>query len=451
MWTPRLVKGTTPLYLALADALAADVANGRLRNGARLPPQRELARLLDLDLTTVTRALGEASRRGLVVSEGRRGTFVRARPHHPGGHEVSLEMNMPPEPPGGRLAGQIARDIDMILKRGSAPLHYQPSAGTEAQRASSAGFLAELIPGTQADQVLLTSGSQNGLHAALSFLTRPGDRIAAGCFTYPGLLKLARRGGVEVVALAMDGEGIVPEALDRAARTRRLKAVYAIATNDNPTSATMGVERRRAIAEIARRHGLKIIEDDAYGRLPERPLAPLASFAPELTWHLLSFSKLVSPSLRVGFLKTPSARDSIAAAALIHETAVMAPPLNAALVTEWIDSGAIERLIAEVRQEASLRMREAVAILRNAAVDRHPEGYHLWMSVAAGINSSEVAAQLARAGVPAVSSAAFAVDPADPRQAIRLSLGGPSSRQRVYGELRRIDAMLAHPGEANLV
>ena len=118
--------------------------------------------------------------------------------------------------------------------------------------------------------------------------------------TYPGFLAAARRLGAEIVPLAMDADGILPDALEQAARHRNLRALYLVPTNDNPTTATLPLERRKAIARLALRHGFAIVEDDAYGRLPASPIPPVAAFAPKQTWHIAGVSKLVSPALRVG-------------------------------------------------------------------------------------------------------------------------------------------------------
>src|SRR5205085_5145886 len=275
----------------------------------KLPTQHELAATLGLDLTTITRAYAEGARRGLIVSEGRRGSFVRGGPAESeaalAGGEAASGMNMPPEPEDGSLRRAILDGTAALLDGRLAPLHYQPPGGIEAQRAAAAHFLSAPIPDTDADQVAIVAGSQHGLHTTLSLLLRPGDRIAAPAFTYPGFLAAARRLGAEIVPLAMDADGILPDALERAAQTAALKAVYLVPTNDNPTTATLPLERRKEIARIALRYGFAIVEDDAYGRLPANPIPPVAAFAPKQTWHIASISKLISPALRVGFVRAP--------------------------------------------------------------------------------------------------------------------------------------------------
>ena len=318
-WRPDFSANGRPFYLAIADALAADIARGVVQPGERLPTQRDLAAAMGLDLTTITRAYAEAARRGLSVSEGRRGSFVRGGPVQAeeglAGGDTASGMNMPPEPEGGALRRAMLDGIAALLDGKLAPLHYQPPGGLEAQRAAAASFLAPLLPDTGADQVAITAGSQHGLHAVLSLLVTRGDRIAAPAFTYPGFLAAARRMGADIVPLAIDADGILPEALEEAARAAVLTAVYLVPTNDNPTTATLPLGRRKEIARLALRYGFAIIEDDAYGRLPANPLPPVAAFAPKLTWHIAGVSKLISPSLRVGFVRAPGVREAHALAA----------------------------------------------------------------------------------------------------------------------------------------
>jgi DNA-binding transcriptional MocR family regulator len=446
-WSPQLKPGATPLYLALADRLESDIARGALVAGEKLPTQRALAERLAIDLTTVTRAFAEAAARGLIVREGRRGSFVRGRTGSANlaGADVASGMNMPPEPQDGALRERIQSGLAALLQERMAPLHYQPPGGAEAYRASAAALLSRSIAGTGADQMVITAGSQHALHAILA-LVRPA-RIATGCFTYPGLLAAARRGRAEVVGLAMDDEGILPDALERATTGAKIDIVYVVPTSDNPTAATMSAERRRAIADIARRYGIIVIEDDAYGALRETPLPPIASFAPEVSWHIVTMSKLISPALRVGFVRAPGVREAFALGAAAHEAAIMAPPLNVALVARWLDDGSFERLLASVRAEAGARMRDAAALFGEAARGQS-EGYHLWLPLAEGINAGDLAAQAIAAGLPAVPSSTFAVDPAQPIQALRISLGGSASRARVARELRRLEAMLGRPASA---
>jgi DNA-binding transcriptional MocR family regulator len=169
---------------------------------------------------------------------------------------------------------------------------------------------------------------------------------------------------------------------------------------------------------------------------------PIATFAPDLTWHVSSLSKIISPALRVGFVRAPSARAAWRLAADIHETAIMAPPLNAAVASCWIQDGTLQRLVGEVRGEAIERQRLAAEILTEAPYTAHPEGYHLWVSVPQDVSASHIVNTLRPAGLSVVQADAFAVEPAQSSPALRVSIGGSLSRERLARSLRMLDALL---------
>jgi DNA-binding transcriptional MocR family regulator len=443
-WLTHVVEGSAPKYRAIADAIDQAVRTGALRPGERLPAQRDLAAQLGVDLTTVTRAYGLARDAGLIEGAGRLGSYVRNAAGLPGADLTGDSgMIMPPQPGFALLPGAMRDGWAKLLRAGgqSPLLQYQPSGGgVRDRREAAAAFAARGLP-TEADQLVLTAGGQNALHAILGTILTPGDRIAAGRSTYPGMLALARRFGLEVVALDTDAGGVDPDAFDRAARGG-VRALYIVPTNDNPTSATLDPDRRAAIAASARRHGVAIVEDDAYGRLPAEPIAPIAALAPELTWHIASVAKIISPVLRVAHVRAPTAAAAARLAADIHETAVMAPPLNVALVTLWLRDGNFADLVAAVRDEGIARQRIAARYLAGMDHVAHPEGYHIWLHLPDGVDSAHLAATLRPAGLSIVAGTAFAVDRARAERAVRISIGGAIGHDRLARAFEMLRVMV---------
>lgn len=266
-WLPRLDGAAGPKYLAIADAIADAVASGALRAGDRLPPQRELARLLSVDLTTVTRAFGEAQRRGLLDGRVGRGSVSRGadldQPASAAPTIVDMSMNMPPQPDAARLRTRIAEGTAAIMAASGAltQLHYQDSAGIAAHREAGAGWLSARLGPVAVDRVVVASGAQSALAAIFDLTLGHGDALCAGALTYPGLKAAAAHGGYRVVPLAMDREGIDPDAFEAACRATRPKLLYVVPTIDNPTTATLSLERRRAIVAFAEHHGVAIVVD----------------------------------------------------------------------------------------------------------------------------------------------------------------------------------------------
>ncbi|MBN8841889.1 MAG: PLP-dependent aminotransferase family protein, partial [Sphingomonadales bacterium] len=353
-WVPDLTRGGGAKYVAIAEAIASAVETGKLRAGDRLPPQRDLAARLGIDLTTVTKAYEQARARGLVGARGRAGSFILPQDAIAAGPPPrDTGMNMPPEPEGGTLLATWERTASALLRApgASGRLHYAPAGGRESDRVAGAEICGRMGLASEAGQIVVTAGAQNALHAIVDATLAPGDVVACGTHIYSGFLALAKKAGLRLASMARVGV----EEFDALCRSTKVAALYVVPTNDNPTTVTLAADERAALAEVARRHGVRIIEDDAYGQIAERIIAPLSSFAPELGWYVAATSKSLSPALRVAHVRAPSVADALALAAAVHESNVMAPPLNAALVTRWLEDGSYDRLIGETRAEAVAR------------------------------------------------------------------------------------------------
>lgn len=450
-WLPAIADRNGPVYLAICAAISSDLENGRLVPGDRLPPQRELAEALGVDAGTVTRAYAEARRQGLIDAEGRRGSFIRSRPAEGVSSDIppfDTGMNLPPIPAGGSFPRRYADALQSVLTGPAAAnrLQYQPAGGAPQDRAAGALWLS--LAGIEAgeDNVIVSSGAQTALHAAASSLFQPGDAVCTGTFVYPGWTAICRRMGVRIVPLPCDEHGIDPDALERACDTGRIRALYIVPENDNPTTATLDLPRRERIVEIARRHDLLIIEDDPYSRLDPTGIPLLAALAPERTWHVASLSKLVSPALRIAYLRAPLLRDALRLATDTYETAIMPPPLNMAICTQWLTDGTWSSLVDEVRAECTVRQAIVSRILPAGAYKSARAGYHLWIPVDEHARTFELANAMRTLGLSAVSSDQFCVDPTVAGQALRLSIGGTIEPSHLSRGLEMLDAMLHHRG-----
>jgi DNA-binding transcriptional MocR family regulator len=456
MWLPHLDPERGPLYLAIADALAQDVASGRLEPGARLPTHRELADGLGVTVGTVTRGYAEAARRGLLSGEVGRGSFVRGvvseLPPARGGARglIDLSRNHPPPLDLGRGAGlartlsSLARDSDL-----TALLEYAPDGGAPAHRAAGASWMALTGLKLTPDQVLVTSGSQHALTAVMSALARPGDLVLTESLTYPGVK--ARAGGLlhlRLQALPMDAQGMRPDAFEEACRSATVRALYCIPTIHNPTGVVMPEARRRELARIARAHDVLIVEDDVHGLLAEDAPPPIAAFAPELGCYLLSTAKTLAPGLRTGFVAAhPTLLPRIAAA--IRATTWMAAPLMAEIVARWIGDGTARQVVRLRRDEARARQRLAAAALRGFRVDAHPSAHHLWLHLPEPWRSESFAEEARRHGVAVTPSQSFLVGRAAAPHAVRVCLGAPADRGQLEQGLRTLASLLHAPAEAS--
>lgn len=448
-WVPMIENECGPKYLAIAQALLADVQSGRLKPGHRLPPQRQLAKELGVDLTTVTRAFNEARRLGLIDANAGRGSYVRAKAPEqidsaPTGYPViDLSMNMPPQPPAAKLRERIQHGIAGVLSspHGLMHLHYQESVGGRPDRVAAAHWLGARLGPVPVDRVVVTGGAQTALYAITRVLAQPGDSICVPELTYPGLRAIAEQLRVRLFPVAMDGEGLDPTALDEACRCERPKAVYCVPTIHNPTTATMSSDRREAIAEVAHRHGIAIIEDDAYGALPSQVPAPIGSLAPDITWHIATLSKCVSPALRTAYVVTPGLPETLRLAVEIRAMSLMTPPLMAALASKWILDGTLDAIRAAIREESAARQSVARRALQGLEFQAHPEGHHLWLTLPERWRRVDLNTYTRQSGLALVPSEAFTVGSAP--EAIRISLGAAQNQTMLERGLNLLATVLS--------
>ncbi len=405
-WRPTLDPGaSTPLYVAIANQLAADIASGKLEPYARLPTHRDLAWSLGCTIGTITRAYAEAERRGLVHGEVGRGTYVRppAIPYAepvaqrspanptgdpravldaPGARLIDLAMNWPAEVGEDELLRRTLADIAR-MKDINSLLEFSGRAGLERHRAAGARLLARrqhlqprgkntaAVPIDPA-HVLVSAGTQHALMVTLAALTAPGDAVLVEDLTYPGVVSLARLMRLRLKPVACDADGPLPAAFEAAARAGDARAFYMTPVQHNPTTRTISEPRRRELARIAEAHELPIIEDDVYGFFPVEAPPPIASFAPEHVIHLAGLSKAGAPGLRIGFLHAPP-RLAARLAGAMAAASWTAAPIAAEVATRWIDDGVLDEILKRKREEARRRHDLAVPIFREAGIPVHAD------------------------------------------------------------------------------
>ena len=446
-WMPALQAQGGPRFLQIADALQAAVANGVLKPGNRLPPQRVLAAQLGVDLTTITRAYDEAKRRQLLQGRGARGTYVAA-PKVELSPVLDFSMNTPPPPEGVDFDDLLKQGLAQVLMRSDSDLlmTYHLGGGSHFDRMVGAQWLAPMFGGVDAQHVVVCPGAQAAIAALILAQTQPGDVIVTEPASYPGLRTAALQFGRRVVAVDVDEHGMLPAALEQACAEHAPKLLYLNPTLQNPTGITMSAQRREAIAQIAQRCGVHIVEDDPYWLLADQPPPPMAVLAPEHVFYICTLSKCLTPGLRVAFvlIREPVVRERFLVA--MRSFAQMVAPLNAALATQWIGDGSAMRLLEGVRQEARLRHWMARDILagRYQGADG---GLHVWLELPRYWNSLQLAHTADSEGIAITPAEAFSMGTEVPN-AIRISLGNIKDRARLRTGLQRLSQLLARRPEA---
>lgn len=439
-WTPDLATSDKPHYLAIADAIADDIGAGRLAAGDRLPPQRKLAKRLDVDFTTVARGYVEAQKRGLIESKVGQGTFVRDRPKPRRGQQmppprpVDLSMNLPPEPDDPELIERMQAGVEFVSRDIVSLLRYQGFGGTQADKDAASSWLGRraLVPAQE--RIFISPGAHPALLGILTILAKPGDAILCEAITYPGIRSIAAQLGLTLIGLPMDAEGIEVDALVEACKKTKPKALYLNPTLQNPTTLTISDQRRRDIADTARHFGLPIVEDDAYGFIPAHGHAPFASIAPDLTWHVAGLAKCIGAGLRAAYVVVPDTRSTWPFAAALRAATVMASPFTVALVTRWIEDGTADTLLRFIRNETAARQRLVSEILPKGIYQSDPLSFNIWLEVPAPWNRAAFVEHMRSTGIGVVASDAF-TSSGPPPEAVRVCLGGPITRPRLAAGL----------------
>lgn len=448
-WLRRLASNDKPAYLLIANLIEEDIKNGRLNARDQLPTLRLLAERLQLDYTTVARAYAEARKRGLIDSRPGAGSFVRGvSPSFPlrGGSSAEMTMNLPPEPANTALLERMHDSAARLMTQSNLYnlMRYQDFGGLPEDKDAAIHWLRARLPDCRASQVLVCPGIHSALAALVSLLARPGELVCVESLTYPGMKAIAAQLGVQLHALSLDEEGPSAVEFELACKTLQPKALYCNPTLLNPTTATISRRRREALADIAIRYSIPIIEDDAYAMLPMQVPPPMAVLAPHLTYYLTGLSKFVGAGLRTGYVHAPGERQMQRLAGALRATTVMASPITNAIATRWVTDGTAHAMLDAVREESIARQALASLYLHRHPYKAQAEGFHLWLPLSSAWSVAEFASHLRSRGVGAVASAAFCTD-GDPPDAVRISLGGPQSRDDCEAALKLICRTLDYP------
>lgn len=437
-----------PLYLELANTIERDIANGQLRPGERMPTHRELADLLQINVSTVTRGYQEAEKRGLLSGTVGRGTFVSAdattstamvsfEPCQPGLKEMGLIS------PLHHLDPDISDGFKRIMRRKNTAqfMRYSDPRGLPEHRQAGVVWASRYGIETNAEGIIVCAGAQHGLTCILSGLLNPGDRIATDWLTYPGFKTLAAMLGIRLVPIPMDEHGMVPDKLDAACRRDNIKAVYLMPGVHNPTTITMPHSRRKDIAQLAQRHDLLIIEDDAYDLTDPGLDVPVSCHALERAVYIAGMSKSLAAGLRSAFLAAPRTLHKPLAQAVLN-TIWMAPVLNSELASIWIKDGTADIIIQKKRREASRRYMIACDALEGLRFRGKPTGFYLWLELPTPWTGQTFEEAAAAEGINVFGAEKFAVGETHAPAAARISLTGIEDREELKQGLCTLKTIL---------
>lgn len=416
----NVAEGAEPKYLRLAEAIRQAIEAGQLRPGELIPSTRQLAERYDAHRHTVMNALAELVSEGWLDSEPGRGYRVvaglpryflsQAPPPAPDPLPVSFRYAFPSGQPDLRLfptdeyyaiLREVLRETDPV-----ALLGYDQPAGCKELLVQLGHYLRRLRDISSRD-IGVTHGSQEGLFLIAKMLVRPGQAAAVEEIGYSPGWEALRLAGARLEGLPVDRHGVVPEALDQLARRTSLALLYTTPLHQYPSTVTMPIERRRELYQVASAHRIPILEDDYDHEFHyrSRPLAPLKSRDPEhLVYYTSTFSKVVYPSARLGFVVLPPGQLE-RFSAVKRVTTRQSNTLVQLAQARWMENGGFERHLRRMRRAYHSRLQVMAAALERGrqrwnlplAFEVPDGGMSLWVDF--GVDTTVLAGLAATRGV----------------------------------------------------
>jgi len=430
-----------PLYRQLFDQIVARVRSGAFSPGHRLPPTRDLARELATNRNTVVHAYAELEAAGFVTSTVGRGTFIAPSPPEkppPGAHPDAttglpwdslvsrvadaeplgrydrLAIRVPPrdainltrmQPSADLLPdGLFRRCVDHVLRtQGAKALGYAPREGLPALRALIVADLARQGVPSAADDLIITTGSQQGLYALARTLVNPGDPFLVEDSTYAGAINVLTAAGARLLSVPSDAEGPEMAALDRLTHSGA-KGLYLMPGCNNPTTRQISARRREQLIAWSHRAGVPLIEDDYAADLHldgDPPPASLRAMDGDVL-YIGTYSKKLIPALRIGFvLIPPMLRPRLLA--LKHAMDLGTSLLSQHALAEFLERGYLKAHLARAIPEYR-RRRDALssALVRHLAPLRFRQpraGLILWLPLPSGMAPEALFDEAQRHGV----------------------------------------------------
>ena len=448
MWDLKIIDTDKTLYIAIADAIERDIRLGVLKPGEKLPTHRGLAKTVGVNLTTITRAFNEAEKRGLVSSIVGSGTFVASDL----GYSPSLvdtEKDAKKLIELGLVLPLYAKEPDIgpvverVLRKNNLNefMAYTPPQGLERHRLSGCEWMKRFGVNVNAEDVIITAGTQHALSCVFSSVFQSGDRLAADCLMYPGAKTAAKRCGMVLEAIEMDEEGMLPSALDAACSRHAVKGVYTVAAMQNPTNSAMSAQRRAELAAVIEKNNLILIEDDIYRFLSSEKDGTLSQLLPERSVYIAGTSKAFYAGLRTSFVAAPKKFCSRISQA-VFDTHWMASSFNAEIACECIKSGLADKIIEAKREEISKRACLMESKMTGFNYKYSQNSMFFWLRLPDGWYSGDFEKTAYENGVNVISAEKFAIGGMTPPNYVRISLSGAECLSELEKGLDIIARML---------
>lgn len=460
-WIPDLARGSGPLYMRLAEQIEAGIAEGTIKPGEKLPPQRNLAFDVGVTIGTVTRAYSIIRERGLVSGEVGRGTYVldrdaasRAKPSD------AAPTNTDGTRPLAAAPGKLRMDTTSAPNIGQGVIIHRLTAEITQANPDKIADYTRAWPDhwREAGRKWLSAGGwapdtetivpSLGVHAAImsviGAITAPGDKIAFEHLTYASISRSANLVGRRSVFFGSDSQRSYAEEFERHCAQQHPKLAFLMPFLHNPTLAIAPSELLADIVAIARKHNVWLIEDSIYGNLLENQRPTLASLAPERTFHVGGLSKAVSAGVRAGWVACPAHLAPRVQTAHKMMTGGL-PFMLAELAARMVLDGHAQAIRTGVREEIAAR--EALARKAFAGLDftSHRNAPFLWMKLAEPWSSAAFKRVAADEGVLIDDEDEYRPGRADHSlHRIRVGFSQPATRKEVSDGFSIIRRLMDH-------
>ncbi|SFC37065.1 PLP-dependent aminotransferase family protein [Bacillus sp. UNCCL81] len=446
-WKPSIDKNKKPIYQAIAGQLEKDILNGVLLPGTKLPPQRELADYLDLNLSTISKAFKVCELKGLLSATVGSGTFVSydalsnaylledTKPKH----LIEMGATLPDIASYEPLLLQLKN----MLQESDYEKWFGYGRAGESLWQKDAAIKLILRGGfeTTVDHILFANGGQNAIAATLASLCKPGDRIGADDHTYPGLKTIAAMLSVQIVPIKSENYEMSPNAFEYACKNDNIKGIYLIPDYHNPTASCLSIENRKKIAAIAKKYNQFIIEDATYNLLNEKPIPAVASFAQEHSIYIASLSKSIAPGLRLAYVAVPI-RFKEAISKALYNLNISVSPLFSELAARTIVSNQFENIIKIHREETIRRNQVVNKYLSDYTCLGTETGIFHWLLLPGKLTGAEFEKLAAQQGVQVYAAERFVVGKSCPERAVRVSVCAPETLEELEHGLMILERLL---------
>lgn len=438
-WMPDKSRIVRPQYLSLASLLEQAISSGQLLPGTLLPPQRALADYLDLNFTTVTRAYDLCREKNLIYGVIGRGTFVAPRQNQEQGSiaELGVVLGFPNVIKPVVDAARIVVQRDTMTELFS----YRERNGLERHRAAGIQWMAKFGAKTDMEHTAVFAGAQNAITTALLSLFHVGDMIAVDEFTYANFIEAARLTHLRLIPIENDGEGMIPESLERRCQKNKICGIFIMPECANPTGVTLSEVRRDALASVCEKYRLIVIEDDSSVEIDTRR-RPIYDRLPLQTLYIAASTRHLAPGLRITFAAFPERYRNALMHGLFH-TSIKAAALDAEIISQLIFSGDAENILAEKYQ---------LAIEANRCFEKHFSSsryrcsigsYFRTVPVLTNEKGPEFEQRLLSQGLRVCHSYRFSVQSNPHHAFLRISLSSMSDINALEQALNRLRSLLS--------